>query len=62
MKTDQEKAKQLIGEEKYNLLLQHGFMPLEVDNINEFMRHEEQIKRLKAQLLLLEKPIRNVIH
>lgn len=60
MKTDQDKAKRLIGQDKYNLLVQHGFMPLEMDLINVFLKHEEQIKRLNVQLSMLEKP--NIVH
>jgi hypothetical protein len=31
MMTDLEQVKELIGEENYNLLLLHGYFPIEID-------------------------------
>lgn len=54
MKTDQDKAKELIGEEAYNLLIENGFFPIEIENLKVFLDHQKQIERLDLMVSVLE--------
>jgi len=37
MNTNQERVKQLIGEENYKLLLANGYFPIEIDSIKKMV-------------------------
>ena len=50
METNQEKAKELIGEDSYKKLIENGFMPLELSNIEVFLKHQEEIEMLNKRL------------
>ena len=54
MKTNQDKAKELIGEEAYNLLIENGFFPIEMENLKVFLDHQKQIERLDLMVSVLE--------
>lgn len=55
VETNQEKAKQLIGEENYNRLIENGYMPIEMDNLQTFLNHEKTIKDLNAKVRRMER-------
>lgn len=50
METNQEKAKELIGEDTYKKLIENGFMPLEISNVEVFLKHQEEIEMLNKRL------------
>jgi hypothetical protein len=55
MDTNQDKAKEILGEENYYKLVENGFMPIEMSNLKVLLNTKDEIRKLNKRLDEIEK-------
>jgi hypothetical protein len=55
MNTDQQKAKEILGEENYQKLVTNGFFPIEMSILKVLLNAKGEIRKLNERLDEIEK-------